>query len=91
MEVARLGVKSELQLPAYTTPIATQDPSHIFDLSPALQLTATLDLILNPLIEARDQTRICVGTSWIHFCCAMTGTPLFLSFFYVFFYRLRYS
>ena len=27
MEVPRLGVKSELQLPAYTTATATQDPS----------------------------------------------------------------
>ena len=32
MEVPRLGVESELQLPAYTTATATQDPSHIFDI-----------------------------------------------------------
>ena len=32
MEVPRLGIKSELQLPAYTTAIATWDPSCIFDL-----------------------------------------------------------
>ena len=31
-EVPRLGVKSELQLPAYTTITATPDPSHICDL-----------------------------------------------------------
>ena len=41
MEVSRLGVKSELQLLAYITATATQDPSHIFDLP---QLTATPDL-----------------------------------------------
>ena len=29
MEVPRLGVESELQLLAYTTATATQDPSHI--------------------------------------------------------------
>ena len=32
MEVPRLGVKSELQLPAYTTAIVTRDLSHVFDL-----------------------------------------------------------
>ena len=29
MEVSTLGGKSELQLPAYVTATATQDPSHI--------------------------------------------------------------
>ena len=32
MEVPRLGVESELQLPAYTTVTATQDPSCVCDL-----------------------------------------------------------
>ena len=32
MEVPRLGVKSELQLPAYPTAMATLDPSYICDL-----------------------------------------------------------
>ena len=32
MEVPRLGVKFELQLPAYTTATATPDVSHICDL-----------------------------------------------------------
>ena len=32
MEVPWLGVQSELQLPAYTTAISMQDPSHICDL-----------------------------------------------------------
>ena len=31
--------------------------------------------ILNPLIKARDQTHNLMVSSWIHFCCAMTGTP----------------
>ena len=29
MQASRLGVKSELQLPAYPTATATQDPSHV--------------------------------------------------------------
>jgi len=32
MEIPRLGVQLELQLPAYTTATATQDPSHVWDL-----------------------------------------------------------
>ena len=32
VEVPRLGVELELQLPAYTTATATSDPSHICDL-----------------------------------------------------------
>ena len=40
MEVPRLGVKSELQLPAYTTATATPDLSR---LRSAPQLTAMLD------------------------------------------------
>ena len=41
MEVPRLGVESELELPAYTTVTATQDPSP--HLRPTPQLTATPD------------------------------------------------
>ena len=41
MEVPRLGVELELQLPAYTTATATQDLSCICNLQP--QLMATLD------------------------------------------------
>jgi len=52
MEVPRLGVESELQLPAKATATATQDPSHIFD----LHHSSRQRRILNPLSEARDQT-----------------------------------
>ena len=38
MEVPRLGVELELQLTAYTTPTATQDPSHVCDLYPQLMV-----------------------------------------------------
>ena len=41
MEVSRLGVKQELQLPAYVTATATSDPSHVATyITP--QVTATL-------------------------------------------------
>ena len=61
MEVPRLGVKSELQLPAYTT--ATQELSQVCDRIP------------DPLSKARDRTRILMDTSQIRFHCAIMGTP----------------
>ena len=50
MEAPGLGVKSELQLAAYTRVTATSDPSRIYDLHSSLQQR----LILNPLREVRD-------------------------------------
>jgi len=61
MEVPRLEVKLELQLPAYTT--ATPDPSCICDLHRSSQQ----HLIPDPRTEARDRTRILMDTRWIHF------------------------
>ena len=58
MEVTRLGVKSELQLPASAEATATQDLSHIYD----LHNSSWQGQILDPLIEARDPTT----TLWIH-------------------------
>ena len=46
MEVPRLEVKSELQLAAYTTATATQDPSRVCH----LYLSSRQRQILNPLI-----------------------------------------
>ena len=54
MEVLGLGVKWELQLPAYTTALATWDPSHISDLLRRLWQR----WILQTLSEARDQIGI---------------------------------
>ena len=34
--------------------------------------------ILNPPSKARDQTRNLTVPSWFRFCCATTGTPVFL-------------
>ena len=62
MEVLRLGVKSELYLPAYTTAAATRDPIHVCDHS------SRQCQILNPHSEARDQTCILMDASQIHFC-----------------------
>ena len=48
VQVPRLGVQLELQLPAYTT--ATQDWSHVYD----LHHSSGQRRILNPLREARE-------------------------------------
>ena len=76
MEVPRLGVKWELQLPAYTTATATMDQSCVCDLHHSSRQCQ----ILNPLSEARDGTCILTDTSWIRFLCAATGTPGTCSF-----------
>ena len=52
------GVELELQLPAYVTATATQDPSRLCDLHHSLWQHR----ILNPLSEARDQTHILTDT-----------------------------
>ena len=52
MEVPRLGVQSELQLPAYTRATATPDPSHVCD----LYHSSWQCRILNPLSKGRDRT-----------------------------------
>ena len=60
VEVPRLGVSSELQLPAYATATATAtgDPSLVCNLHHSWQQRG----ILNPLSEARDQTPILTDT-----------------------------
>ena len=75
MEVPKLGVGSELQLPAYATATATQDASCICDLHSSLWQ----HWILNPLSEARDRTHILMDSSRIHFHCAIVGIPVFVS------------
>ena len=54
MEVPRLGVKLELQLPAYTTAIAMPDLSRVSELPHSLWQHQ----ILNPLSKARNQNNI---------------------------------
>ena len=69
MEVPWLGVKLELQLPAYATATATQGPSFVCDLPHSSQQRR----ILNPLSEARDRTRILMDTSRAHYLWATMG------------------
>ena len=71
MEVPRLGIQSELLLPAYTTATATPDPSCVFD----LYHSSWQRQIFNPLSEARGRTCNLMVPNQIHFHCAMTGTP----------------
>ena len=59
MEVLRLGVESELQLLAYTTVTATQDPSHVCDLHHSSWQHSILK-------EAGDRTRVLMDI--IQFC-----------------------
>ena len=68
---SRLGVKSELQLPACATTTVTPDLSHICN----LHYSSWQCQILNPLSRARDQTLILMGTSWLCFCWVTAGTP----------------
>ena len=53
MQVPRLGVKLELQLPAYATATEMPDLSHVYN----LHHSSWQCQILNPLNKARD--RIC--------------------------------
>ena len=71
MEVPRLGVQLELQLPAYTTATAAPDWNHICDLHHG----SWLRWILNPLSEVRDRACVIMDTSQLHFRGAMMGTP----------------
>ena len=70
MEVPRLGVESELQLPAYITATAMPDPSHDCDLHHSSRQRQIPDL----LSKAWDQTHILMDSSQIPFCCATMGT-----------------
>ena len=70
MEVPRLGVGLELQLPA--TAIATRDPSLVCDLHHSSWQSRW---IANPLSEAGDRTYILMDTSRIYFHCTTAGTP----------------
>ena len=71
MEVPKPEVKSVLQLPAYTTATATQDPSLVYYLHHSLQQRQIPD----PLSEARDQTCILMDISQVHYHWATIGTP----------------
>ena len=63
MEVPRLGVESKLQLLAYTTAIATLDPSCVYE----LHHRSRQHRLLNPLSKARDRICILMDASQIRF------------------------
>ena len=58
MEVPRLGVELELQLPAYTTATAMRDASPICNLHHSLRPPQ----ILNPLSKAKHGTQALTGS-----------------------------
>jgi len=62
MEIPRLGLQLELQLPAYTTATVTPDPSRICDLHHSSRQCR----FLNPLSKARDRTFILMVASQMY-------------------------
>ena len=62
MEVPRLGVESELELPACATPTVMRDLSHVCH----LHHSSRQCWILNPLSEVKDQTRVFTDPSQVH-------------------------
>jgi len=82
-----IGVKSELQLPAYIAATETQDLSHICN----LHHSSCQCQIPNPLSEAGDQTCILMVISQVHFFWATKGTSthfLYHSLCFYFVYHL---
>ena len=71
IEIPRLRVESELQLPDYTTVTVSWDPSCICD----LHHSSLQHWSLSSLNEDRDQTHVFMDTSQVHYCWAMMGTP----------------
>ena len=71
-------VELELLLLADTTATAMPGPSCICNPHHSSQQ----HWVLNPVSEARDQTRNLMVTSRIRFCCAMMGTPITLKSIY---------
>ena len=61
MEIPRLGIELNLQLPTYTTATATQDPSHICDLCHSSQQCWILNPRTRPGIKPAS-TQILVGS-----------------------------
>ena len=75
IDVPRLGVESELQLPTYTTATATLDLSYKCHRHHSLWQCQ----ILNSLSKARGRTRVLMDTSQIQFLLSHIGNPnLFL-------------
>ena len=78
MEVSRLGVKLELQLPPYTTATAMRDLSHLCN----LHHSSWQQWIFNSLSEAREQTHILMDASQVRNSLSTRGTPISHNFYY---------
>ena len=63
MDVPRLGVLLELQLPAYTRATEMPDPNRVCELCHSSQQHQ----ILNPLSNARNRTRVLMDTSQVRY------------------------
>ena len=63
MEVPRLGVKTELQLPAYTTATETSDLSHVYN----LHHSSWQGGILSPRSKAKNRTSVLMDASQMSF------------------------
>ena len=74
IEVPRLGVELELQLPAYTPTTAAWGPGHVWN----LHHSSRPRWILNPLSEARAQTYVLMDAGQICLHCATTGIPSYV-------------
>ena len=72
MEVPRLGVVSELELPAYGTATVARDLSSVCSLCHS----TWQHRISSPLSKARDQTHILMDNSQIYFQGTTMGTLL---------------
>ena len=70
MEVPKLGVESELQLPAFNTATGMSDLSHVCD----LHHSSRQYQIPNPLSEVRNQTYILMDTSQNCFLLSHDGS-----------------
>ena len=71
MEFPRLGVQSELQLPAYTTATVMRNVNWICN----LHHSSGQCRILNPLSKARNWTCVLMDTSQVHYHWATAATP----------------
>ena len=81
MEVPRVGVELELQLPALATATARRDLSHVCDLHHSSQQRR----ILNSLSRApRDWAWILMDISWVHVHWAMREIPERKAIFWIF-------
>ena len=91
MDVPRLGVESELQLPAYTTATAMPDPSHICNLHHSSQWSRGGSENRGKLVGVLSLHYFLVfGVFWDQltsfFCCNFHSFDLFVYFFDLFVY-----